>query len=220
MIKSVIWASMLDYPCHVCTTIFFDKCNFKCEYCQNKDLEKMKDLDFEKEILPKLIERQAFVDYIVLSGGECTIDSYTQKIINLLYEKGFKIGLHTNGTMPEFLEKNINKLSYIGMDIKNDLDKYEEISGAKVNIDKIKNSIEIIIKNLKDYEFRTTIYPKFINEEDCIQIAKYLQKNKAKKYVLQQYKKIQGLAVIPFSREKLEEIQAKCNEFVPTVLRG
>ena len=47
MLKSVIWASMLDYPGKVCTTLFFDGCNFGCEYCQNKDIKKAQAIDFE-----------------------------------------------------------------------------------------------------------------------------------------------------------------------------
>ena len=30
MIKSVIWASMVDYPNNVCTTLFMSGCNFNC----------------------------------------------------------------------------------------------------------------------------------------------------------------------------------------------
>lgn len=219
MIKSVIWSSMLDYPGHVCSTIFFDKCNFKCEYCQNQDLCKMKEIDFEKEILPNLIERKDFVKYIVLSGGECTIDKEFQKNIDILYEKGFKIGIHTNGYKPEIIEKNISKISYIGMDIKNDLKKYDEICAVKIDISKIEKSIDLIVENLEEYEFRTTVYPKIVDKKECINIAKYLADKKAKKYVLQQYKKVEGVLTIPFSKEKMEEIEEECNKIIPTTLR-
>lgn len=219
MIKSVLWSSMLDYPGHVCTSLFFDRCNMKCEYCQNKLLEKENPIDFNTEILPKLLERKPLVEYIILSGGECTIEKETQKIINTLYEKGFKIGLHTNGYNPEFLEKNIKKISYIGMDIKNSFDKYSEVSGIEIDINKIKKSIDIIIKNLKEYEFRTTVYPKYIDTEDCQKISEYLGEKGAKTYVLQQYRMVNGLNVIPYSKEKLENIREICNRYVNTKLR-
>lgn len=219
MIKSVLWSSMLDYPGHVCTSIFFDKCNMKCEYCQNKLLEKEKPIDFNTEILPKLLERKPLVEYIILSGGECTIEKETQKILDTLYEKGFKIGLHTNGYNPEFLEKNIKKISYIGMDIKNSFDKYSEVSGIEIDISKIKKSIDIIIKNLKEYEFRTTVYPKYIDTEDCKKISEYLGEKGAKTYVLQQYRMVNGLNVIPYSKEKLENIREICDRYVNTKLR-
>lgn len=220
MIKSIVWASMIDYPAHVCTSLFFEKCNFKCEYCQNQNLKDMKDFDFDKEVLPKLLERQPLVNYVILSGGECTVDKDIQKIIDILHEKGFKIGIHTNGYKPEFLKRNLEKISYIGMDIKNDCKGYDKASGVKVDINKIQDSINFIIDNFKEYEFRTTIYPKFVDEQNCINIAKYLGDKKAKKYVLQQYKPIEGLAVIPFAEEKLKNIEQECNKYIPTTLKG
>lgn len=220
MIKSVIWASMLDYPGHVCTSIFFDKCNFNCEFCQNKYIAQMKDIDFDTEVLPKLLERKEMVGYVILSGGECTIDKDIQSIIDKLYENGFKIGLHTNGYKPEFLKKNIDKISYIGMDVKNDLENYDEISGIKVNTKEIEESIDLIINSGIEYEFRTTVYPKYLSKENCVNIAKYLGERNAKKYTLQQYKRVDGLNVIPFSGEYLEETKEECNRYVKTNLRG
>ena len=96
MIKSVIWASMLDYPKKVCTTIFFDKCNLKCEYCHNKNLKKQREIDFNKEILPKLLQRKSMIKHVILSGGECTEEDKLPEIIYILHKNGFNIGLHTN----------------------------------------------------------------------------------------------------------------------------
>ena len=219
MLKSVIWASMLDYPGHVCTSLFFDGCNFSCEYCQNKDIGKAEDIDFKRAVLPQLLERKPIVKHIVLSGGECTIYLGLQEIIDVLYENGFKIGIHTNGYNPEFLIKNKDKISYIGMDIKTSFDKYKLVSNSKIDINKIKQSIDFIINNIEEYEFRTTVYPKFVDEEDCIKIAQYIGEKKAKKYSIQQYKRVDGIAVIPFANEKIEEIGNKCNKYVKTKVK-
>lgn len=220
MVKSVIWSSMLDYPGHVCTTLFFDGCNFACEYCQNKDISKAQAIDFETEILPRLLERKPMIKHIVLSGGECTIDPQIQQVLDSLVKNGFVVGLHTNGYNNEFLAKNIDQISYIGMDVKTSFEKYDQIAARKVDIESIKKSIELIIRQLHEYEFRTTVYPKFVDEEDCLKIAKYLGDRNAKQYTLQQYKRVEGIAVIPFSREKLENIQKQCSKYVKTGLRG
>ena len=52
-----------------------------------------------------------------------------RKYINLLYDNGFTIGIHTNGYTPEILEKIIGKIDYVGMDIKNDFDNYDKNCG-------------------------------------------------------------------------------------------
>ena len=189
MIKSVIWSSLIDYPDHVCTTMFTGVCNFDCEFCYNKGLLKEKEINFEEEIL------------------------------NLLYENEFKIGIHTNGYTPEILEKIIDKIDFIGMDIKNDLDNYNEITQKQIDISKIKKSIEMIIKSGVKYEFRTTVYPKYVNTENILKIAEYLKSVGSKKYVLQNYFDY-NKTVIPYAAEKLREMQKGCNEYIPTIVRG
>lgn len=131
MIKSVVWASMIDYPDNICTTLFEDGCNFNCEFCYNKNLSKEKEISFEKEILPKLIQRKSFIDHIIISGGECTISPDFLNIVDKLYDNRFVIGIHTNGYRPDVLKRVIGKLDFIGMDIKNDFENYSKISRSR-----------------------------------------------------------------------------------------
>lgn len=219
MIKSVIWSSMIDYPDNVCTTLFTGVCNFDCEFCYNKGLLNEKDLDFEKNIFPKLLERKDFVNHIIISGGECTIHPEFEKIVNRLYENGFKIGIHTNGYAPEILEKIIDKLDFIGMDIKNDFLNYDKITNSNIDVDKIKKSIELIVKSGVNYEFRTTVYPKYVSLENLESIAQYLNDKGSKEYVLQNYFDYDK-TVIPYTTEKLKEMQMACSAYLPTRLRG
>ena len=220
MIKSVIWASMLDYPKHVCTTLFFEGCNFDCEYCYNKVLSKLETIDFNKQILPKLLERKNLVNYVILSGGECTISNEFQIILDTLYENGFIVGIHTNGSRPDIILKNINKISYIGMDIKNDFDNYNKTCKVNVDISNIKRSIEIIKNSTIDYEFRTTIYPKEININNCISIANTLEEYGINNYVLQNYNKIEGSLEIPLQEEELLKIAEACNKIIKTNIKN
>lgn len=219
MIKTVIWSSMIDYPDNVCTTLFSGVCNFNCEFCYNKKLLYKNDLNFEKDIFPKLIERKDFINHVIISGGECTIHPDFEKILNKLYENKFKIGIHTNGYAPETLNKVITKLDFIGMDIKNDFENYNNITKTNVDITKIKRSIELIVKSKINYEFRTTVYPKYITEKNLENIAIYLKKVGSKNYVLQNYFDY-NKTVVPYSRERLKEMQDICSKYIPTKIRG
>ena len=142
MVKQVIWSSMIDYPKKISTVIFLDKCNLNCEYCYNRELYNMKTLDFNIDILPKLLERKDFINHIILSGGECTINKEFQEILYILYEKGFKIGLHTNGTRPDIIEKNIQKISFLGIDVKTTLDKYYMLDSDNKDTKNIEKTIQ------------------------------------------------------------------------------
>lgn len=104
---------------------------------------------------------------------------------------------------------------------KSQFSKYENITSAKVNLNKIKESIEILKEDKIDYEFRTTVVPIIHTKEDIIQIAKEI--SSAKKYFLQQfipsekmidekYKKIK-----PHSKEILEKIRKEIKGYVKKV---
>ncbi len=219
MIKCVIWSSVMDYPDNICTTLLTGTCNFDCEFCYNKGLSKEKQIDFEKEILPKLLERKSFIDHIIISGGECTVSKDFEEIIDKLYENGFKIGIHTNGYESEIIHKVIKKLDYIAMDIKNDFSNYEKITGRPIAVGNIQKTIDVIVNSGVKYEFKTTVYPKYVKKDNLVNIAKYLNKVGAKNYTLQNYFDY-NKTVNPYSEMKLKQIQNECNMYVPTVLKG
>ena len=78
---------------------------------------------------------------------------------------------------------------------------------------------DMIIKSGVKYEFRTTVYPKYIKAENLVKIAEYLKSAGSKKYVLQNYFDY-NKTVIPYAAERLREIQKECNEYLPTTVRG
>lgn len=220
MIKHVIWASMIDYPGETSTVLFTGACNFNCDYCYNKTLKQAEDKAFDNEILPKLLERKDFVSHIILSGGEPTIDKNFDHMIDVLYNKGFKIGVHTNGSNPEKIINNIDKIDYLGIDIKTSFDKYDISAGTKVNVDNVKKTIEFAVKSGKKYEFRTTLFPRDVEEQDVLNIANYLKQIGAKKYHLQQFYPVNGAEKIKsYSENIIKEFAEKCNTIIPTILK-
>lgn len=220
MIKHVIWASMIDYPGQTATVLFTGACNFNCDYCYNKTLKQAEDKVFDKVILPKLLERQDFVNHVILSGGEPTIDKDFEYILDTLNKRGFIVGIHTNGSNPDKIINNIDKIDYLGIDIKTSFDKYDIVSGTKVNVDNVKKTIEYVVQSGKNYEFRTTLFPRDVNEQDVINIAKYLKDIGAKKYHLQQFYPVNGAEnIASYPEDTIKEFARKCNEIIPTVLK-
>ncbi|MBI4845842.1 MAG: hypothetical protein HY810_05145 [Candidatus Omnitrophica bacterium] len=105
------------------------------------------------------------------------------------------------------------------MDIKAPLDKekYSCLAGAEVNLAAIKNSIEIIMKSVIDYEFRTTVVPGLLEIDDILRIAKDVYG--AKRYVLQQFDPKEALdcslhAVKPYDTQILIQAALSAKEFV------
>jgi pyruvate formate lyase activating enzyme len=178
LINGINKASYNDYPGEVSYVIFLGGCNFKCPYCHNSSIvNRTTQLIDEQQVFKDLLERKKMIKAVVITGGEPTI--YGDELIRLILkikEHGFKIKLDTNGTNPILLKKIINEkmIDYIAMDIKNTFAKYEETSGCKVNLDKIKESIKIIENGNINYEFRTTINRTNHTMEDIDEIKSYL----------------------------------------------
>ena len=220
MIKHVIWASMIDYPGQTATVLFTGACNFNCDYCYNKTLKQAEDKIFDKVILPKLLERQDFVNHVILSGGEPTVDKDFEHILDALNKHGFIVGIHTNGSNPDKIINNIDKIDYLGIDIKSSFAKYDIVAGTKVNVDNVKKTIEFVASSGKNYEFRTTLFPRDVNEQDVISIATYLKEIGANRYHLQQFYPVNGAENVPsYSEDTIKEFTRKCNEIIPTVLK-
>ena len=73
----------------------------------------------------------------------------------------------------------------MAMDIKAPLEKYSNITNVDIDLDKIKQSICLIMKSGIDYEFRTTVVKSQLTLDDFDKIALLI--NGAKKYYLQKF---------------------------------
>ena len=194
-IKGVEKDSMIDYPGKISCVVFLSRCNFRCGFCHNPELifneNEFPDITTE-EFLSWLNKKKKWLDGVVITGGEPTLHSGLIDFMKAIKEKNLSIKLDTNGTNPSIVQKAINEklVDYIAMDIKNCPEKYDETTSACVNIDNIKKTAQIIMdagsKDLIDYEFRTTIHPRYHNAHDFEKISQWLKGSK--KYVLQQFR--------------------------------
>lgn len=224
-IKGWIETSLLDWDGKIVTVLFVGDCNFSCPYCQNwtliEESEKIPGIPFEK-IKDFFVERREFIDGVCISGGEPTIYSDLPEFASKIKKLNFEVKLDTNGSMPDMLEKLIakNLLDYVAMDIKAPFEKYPLLTGVKADIKKIKSSINVLMNSNIGYEFRTTVIPTMLSENDILEIAKAVKG--AKKYVLQQFvptnvrdEKLRKIP--PYEPEVLEKIAAVARQYVSCV---
>lgn len=210
--------SLIDFPENISSVIFLAGCNFRCGYCHNPDLvlyhDRLEDID-EGSLISELEKKKGIIDGVVISGGEPTLYKDLPKFIFKIKELGFLVKLDTNGTSPLMLKQliDLGLIDYVAMDIKAPLSKYSSVIGGDVNLDVIKESISILKTGKIDYEFRTTMVPGLVEEEDVFNIAGFL--NGAKKFVIQNFRGEVNLVdnryrhLKPFSRSELEKIKEK-----------
>jgi len=184
-IKGLIEDSLEEWKGKISAVIFTGGCNLRCPYCHNPALvesyEKLPDLS-EEEIFGRLKSKKPWIDGIVISGGEPTLQSDLPLFLMNIKKMDYPAKIETNGTNPKMLDYILNhKLAdYISMDIKWPLEKYGKYA------DEVKKSIEIIRNSNIDYEFSTTVVPGLIGKEEMTRICESIKG--AKNYTLQQFR--------------------------------
>ncbi len=171
--------SLQDYPDHISCIIFTQGCNLRCPFCQNSTLIPFDNnsLIDEKEIFDYLSLRKSIINGVTISGGEPTLQNDLKEFILKSKKLGLDIKLDTNGTNYDLLKELIeeNLVDYVAMDIKNSFNKYSITSGiAKVNLENISNSINLLKQNKVKYEFRTTIINEYHSLQDILEIIKLI----------------------------------------------
>jgi pyruvate formate lyase activating enzyme len=229
-IKGIIESTFLDWDGKVVTTIYLPKCNLSCPFCHNWELIE-KPENFITVSLSNLDrhlrENKDFLDGVCITGGQPTLYHGLTWLIDHIKDLGLKIKLDTNGTAPELIKELIenDKIDFIAIDIKAPLnEKYDKLTGIKINLENIKKSIQLVMNSNIDYEFRTTIVPTLLDEYDIIELAKDL--SGAKKYVLQQFvpdhARLRRLrAVKPYSKVEIEHFKEIAEQNIDKVtIRG
>ncbi len=204
----LVKSSLIEWPGKISAVLFVGGCNFRCPFCYNRDLvlnyEKLPKISKE-EVLKFLKLKKGLLDGIMVTGGEVLIKPIDDLInfIKEIKQMGFAVGIETNGSNPEALKKLIEEklIDFVAMDVKAPLsvktqilklktqnhnvklkNKYEQLTGVRVSLGKLKKSIETIKNSGIDYELRTTVAP-FLTGGDILEIAKELKG--VKKFVLQ-----------------------------------
>jgi len=172
----------------ISTTFFYYGCNFHCGFCHNHKMlteENILLTERDLELILKKAKRN-WVSTIVVSGGEPTLDPKLFSFLKHVKSKNFKVKLDTNGSNPDVLKRLVEEdlIDYVAMDIKGTKSQYE-ILAKYSKINQIQKSIDLIMDKIKDYEFRTTIIPRYHKEDQLLEIGNWLCG--AKRYVLQQF---------------------------------
>ena len=178
--------SLLDFPDRISSILFTVGCNLRCPYCYNWRLildPKPPFLSME-DALKILLSRKKYVDAVVITGGEPAMNQDLPCFLRSLKKYGFHIKLDTNGFYPETLKKCLPYLDYVAMDVKTSLEKYK-LLGAK-NTENLLHSIRILKDGKIDYEFRNTVVPGIVDENDIPKIGRIVEG--AKRFIFQQFR--------------------------------
>jgi pyruvate formate lyase activating enzyme len=236
--------TLIDYPGKVAAIVFTSGCNFRCQFCynpmlvwpsketesvqskntaghpRNKEQDNNPSLYSEDDLFLFLKNRAGKLDGVVITGGEPTLHPDLPEFIKKIKDLGYAVKLDTNGTNPAMITKllKVKLIDYIAMDLKAPENKYQAVTGIKVNFQKIKESVKIIRASGLPYEFRTTILPVLLSDKDVASMGSllkgadkwYLQKFKADTELVNPNFKIEE----PYSSQEMDELVAIGKKYV------
>jgi pyruvate formate lyase activating enzyme len=177
--------SLIDFPGRISSILFTTGCNLRCPYCYNRRLiVEPKPPFLSKEDALEILEfRKKYVDAVVITGGEPALNRELPAFVRRLKKKGFSVKLDTNGFFPQTIQRCLPYIDYIAMDVKTSLEKYALLGANET--DSFLRSIELLKDGRVDYEFRNTVVPGLINEEDIPKMGEIVKG--AKRFVFQQF---------------------------------
>jgi len=245
-IAGFIKTSLVEWPGKIASVIFVPGCNFRCPFCHNRDLVdpfRIKGLrDFsEKSVLEDLKKRRKFIDGVVISGGEPTLQPDLPEFLEKCRGLGLETMIETNGTKPGVIAILLSRylVDFLALDFKGPLDnRYAKIVGFKNFDPKIwMGSFEIILRSGIPFELRTTVVPGIHNEKVLLEMAGQLKKiiENCKLPACQTGRKIENCSwyfqnfqpkncldpkfekIKPFSKIELEEILKAAEKIIPEV---
>lgn len=187
-INGFIDVSLIEYPDKISSVIYTSPCNFRCPFCHNPGLVCINNnIIDENAILDDLKERASFIEGVSITGGEPLLQDNLFCFLREIKNMGLLIKIDTNGYLSKKVELLIKEglVDYIAMDIKSSLKKYNLASGIIVDITKITDSIKAIIQSNIDYEFRITVVPGIVDENDFNEIGMLIKD--AKIFSIQQF---------------------------------
>ena len=237
-IASYLKTSLIEWPDKIASVIFTPGCNFRCPFCHNASLVKNSGLSLiaEDKVLADLKKRKTWIDAVVVTGGEPTLQVDLYKFLRKVKKMALSTMIHTNGTGSESVSRLLKErlLDYIAMDLKGDFEDYARYTGnVEPQMSKVKSSMELIVGSGVEYEFRTTVVPglhdlnnlkKLAEQIALILNTKYLIQNT--RWYLQQFQPKNTfdknfLKVKPYSKEEMRTFQRMLQEIIPNVfLRG
>ncbi len=167
--------SLIDYPGRVASVVFLAGCNMCCHYCHNRNIldARQNRLPFGR-VLQIIKQRRAWVDAVVVSGGEPTLYPNLIEILRYLKDLGVLVKLDTNGTRPSVVREvvELGLVDYVALDVKATATKYPLVTGMA--IDSVLQTAEYLKRqNRIPYQFRTTLSP-YLSQLDLLEIGKMI----------------------------------------------
>lgn len=163
--------SLIDWEGRLVAVVFTKGCNFRCGYCHNPSLviprlvECTPDIPSE-EVLTYLKARRHWLDGVVVSGGEPTLQPDLVQFLEQVQELGLAVKLDTNGTHPEVLTELFWKklVNFVALDVKHFVtqEDYARVTPTvtEAQVEAVRQTLALLREHPEvERQLRTTLIP-------------------------------------------------------------
>ncbi|MGD9848151.1 MAG: anaerobic ribonucleoside-triphosphate reductase activating protein [Desulfuromonas sp.] len=228
-IKGFQGTSLLDYPGRIASLVFFAGCNLRCPYCHNPGLvetpERYPDIALD-EVVALAAQRRGFIDGVVISGGEPTLDPLLVELATELKGLGLQVKLDTNGLAPAVLERLLDQglLDAVAVDLKTAPERYPELGAGPTAALALKQTLALLQQAPVALEYRTTCMPALVGAADIAALGPLVQG--CPLWVLQQFVAEHALSPaarssVPYLPEQMQQLAVQAAAYACQVqVRG
>ncbi len=182
----------VDWEGRLSAVVFLQGCPWRCRYCHNAELAALTAPGMRPwaEIRQLLEARVGFLDAVIFSGGEPTIQSDLPHAAEQVAELGFEVALHTNGFDPNALSAVLTTgaIDFVALDIKAPFEDYELITQVPRSGDGARRSLRVVLDSGIAHELRTTYHPALLSADHLRQIARELAEAGAERWIIQLFR--------------------------------
>ncbi len=174
--------SLCDWPGHTSLVLFLSDCDFRCPTCHNRmlawEFSELPVLDRDK-VFSLIASRKAWLDGLVISGGEPTLHSDLFDILVELKQFGLPVKVDSNGQRPHILRELLSSglVHTFAVDVKGPWECYAKLSGGKVDAKTARSNLTEVFRLAEEFPgrlyFRCTQVP-LLNDNDIDTVRSYL----------------------------------------------
>ena len=180
--------SSVDWPGRLCAVVFLTGCPWRCGYCHNPHLHE-RDCVMSMEKLGRFLQtRSGLLDGLVISGGEPLMDPACPDLASLAKDWGYQVALHTAGIYPDRLVSMLDRLDWVGLDIKTTSDRYDALTQRKRSFAPVLQSLEHLLKWGGSFECRTTWDSSWLPQAALMELAEMLCAQGVRSFAIQRYR--------------------------------
>lgn len=219
-LRGLIANSLLEWEGKVSAVAVAGGCNWRCSYCHSwryvTGVDDLEPIDPER-LFALLRENEGWVDGVVFSGGEPTLQPGLAEMMRRTKEMGALVKLHTNGSRPEVIRSLLEEklLDCLALDYKAPLDGRLALAAGvplpEAGVAAVRESFSLAAGSGVEREYHTTLCPAFIDSRTLSEMGQALEPEGV--WILQPYRPQDCLdssksgadTYSPAELEKLEE---------------